>query len=134
MAEKNNATIAHLHKRTVPQAGLMLLLCIVPSLLSVFMLFLVAEAFAQAYPNKPIRIVTSLPGGGNDFATRLIAQGLAGPLGQQIIIENRPSGIIVVDTVAKAPPDGYTLLIYSDGLWLLPLLQKVPYDAVMDLD
>ena len=95
-------------------------------------LMLAAAAWGQNYPNRPIRFVTTLPGGGNDFVTRLLAQALAVPMGQQIIVENRPSGVIVVDTVAKAPPDGYTFLLYSDGLWLLPLMQKVPYDPVAD--
>ncbi len=87
----------------------------------------------QTYPSRPVRIVTSQPGGGNDLATRLVAQELAGPLGQQVIVENRPSGVVIVEAVAKAAPDGYTLLLYSDGLWLLPLMQKVPYDPVKDL-
>ena len=95
-------------------------------------LMLAAAAWGQNYPNRPIRFVTTLPGGGNDFVTRLLAQALAVPMGQQIIVENRPSGVIVVDTVAKAPPDGYTFLLYSDGLWLLALMQKVPYDPVAD--
>jgi len=47
-------------------------------------------------------------------------------------VENRPSGVILVDTVAKAPPDGYALLLFTNGLWLLPLMQKVPYDPVKD--
>ena len=88
---------------------------------------------AQGYPAKPMRIVTAPPGGGNDLAARMIAIGLAGAFGQQVTVDNRPSGVIVVDAVTKAPPDGYTLLLYSDGLWLLPLLQKVPYDPVRDL-
>lgn len=87
----------------------------------------------QNYPSKPIRIVTSPPGGGNDFATRLLAQGLQGPLGQPVIVENRAGGVIIVETVTRAAPDGYTLLLYTNGLWVLPLFQKVPYDAVKDL-
>ena len=102
-------------------------------LLSIFVLFLAGGVVsAQSYPVKPVRMVTTLPGGGNDFAARLIAPALSAALGQTVFVENRPSGVVVVDTVAKAPPDGYTVLLYSDGLWLLPLMQKVPYDPVKD--
>ena len=58
---------------------------------------------APAYPTKPIRIVTSPAGGGNDFPARLIARGLAGPLGQQLLVDNRPT-VLIADLVAKAPP------------------------------
>jgi tripartite-type tricarboxylate transporter receptor subunit TctC len=86
----------------------------------------------QNYPNKPIRIVTAEPGSANDFAARLIAQGLTASLGQQVIVENR-SGDMPGAVVAKAVPDGYTLLVYGGGIWLLPLLRKsVPWDFVRD--
>ena len=87
---------------------------------------------SQPFPNKPIRIITSEQGGGTDFATRLIAQGLADPLGQPVIIENRPS-IINGEIVAKASPDGYTLVIGNSGLWIQPLMKNTPYDPVRDL-
>src|SRR3990170_1805340 len=86
----------------------------------------------QDYPNKPIRIVTSSVGGGTDFVARQIAQGISGPLGQQVIVDNRPSGVIPGETVAKAAPDGYTLLAAGGILWMGPLIQKTPYDAVRD--
>ena len=86
----------------------------------------------QDYPNKPIRIVTSPAGSGIDFQTRLIAQGISGPLGQPVIVDNRGSGVIPGETVAKAPPDGYTLLVSGAGFWIRPLLQKSPYDAVRE--
>jgi tripartite-type tricarboxylate transporter receptor subunit TctC len=86
----------------------------------------------QNYPNKPIRIVTSEAGGGNDIQARLIAQGLTGALGEQVIVENRPSGIIPGEIVSKAQPNGYTLLLYNNTLWTGPLIQKTPYDAVKD--
>ena len=91
-------------------------------------------ASGQEFPNKAIRIVSTGAGGGNDFVARIIAQALTGNLGQQVIVENRPgaNGIIAAQTVAKAAPDGYTLLNYSGGFWLLPFLQKVPYDPVKD--
>lgn len=86
----------------------------------------------QNYPNKPIRIVTSEAGGGNDIQARLIAQGLTGALGEQVIVENRPSGIIPGEIVSKAQPNGYTLLLYNNTLWTGPLIQKTPYNAVKD--
>ena len=76
----------------------------------------------QNYPGKPIRIYTGNAGGGNDAAARLIAQGISGPLGQPVIVENR-GGVISVPIVAQAPPDGYSLLFGGDLLWLGPLLQ-----------
>jgi tripartite-type tricarboxylate transporter receptor subunit TctC len=85
----------------------------------------------QNYPSKPIRIVTAAPGSGNDFAARLMAPGLTGSLGQQVIVDNR--GIIAIETVAKAPPDGYTLLFYGTVLWLAPFLRdNVSYDPILD--
>ena len=89
-------------------------------------------ACAQDYPNKPIRIVTSEAGGGNDVQARLIAQGLAVAFGEQVIVDNRPSGVIPGETVAKAPPNGYTLLLYNNVLWTGPLLQSAPYDTLRD--
>lgn len=69
-----------------------------------------------AYPAKPIRIVTSDAGGGNDFVARLIAQGLTASLGQQGVVDNRPAGVIPGEIVSKARPDGYTLLVYGNNL------------------
>ena len=89
----------------------------------------------QDYPSKPIRIVTAEPGGSSDFAARVIAQGLSRNFGHKVVVENRGggSGIIAAQTVAKAPPDGYTLLYYGPAIWLLPFLQdNVPYDPVRD--
>ena len=59
----------------------------------------------QDYPTRPIRLITSGAGGGNDFMARLIAQGISGPLGQNVIVENRPSSVNG-ELVAKALPDG----------------------------
>ena len=89
---------------------------------------------AQNYPHKPIRIVTSEVGGSLDFSARIVAQGLTGALGQSVIVENRggASGAIMAQMVARASPDGYTLLFYGSALWILPLLQATPYDAIKD--
>ena len=85
----------------------------------------------QSYPSKPIRIVTSEIGGLNDLAARVIGQGLSTILGQQVIVDNR--GITAIEIVAKAAPDGYTVLCFSNNFWLLPYLQDdVRYDPVRD--
>jgi tripartite-type tricarboxylate transporter receptor subunit TctC len=82
------------------------------------------------YPNKLVRIVTLAPGGGSDVVARLIAPALSEGLGQQVIVENR--GAIASEIVAKAPADGYTLLVEGSPLWILPLFRSVPWDAVKD--
>src|SRR4051812_21176066 len=88
-------------------------------------------AFAQEFPSKPVRMVTSAAGGGGDVITRLIAQAISVPLGQQVIVDNR-GGVIASETVAKAAPDGYTLLSQPNSFWLLPYMQNVSYDPVKD--
>lgn len=96
-------------------------------------LFSASTVSAQGFPSKPIRLVTAEAGGGNDFSARLVAQGLTASLGQQVVIENRPSGVIPINVVAKAPADGYTLLYYGSIVWILPLLQdNLTYDPVKD--
>ncbi|MBI4191071.1 MAG: tripartite tricarboxylate transporter substrate binding protein [Betaproteobacteria bacterium] len=89
----------------------------------------------QTYPNKPIRIVAGAPGGGGDLVARLLAPGLSNNLGQQVIVENRggAGGVIAAQTVVKASPDGYTMLLYGNGIWLLPFMNdNLPYDPVRD--
>src|SRR5688572_8679549 len=87
---------------------------------------------SQTYPTKPIRIVTAAIGGGSDFTTRLIAQAITGPLGQPIIVDNRPPGVIQGVILSQAPPDGYTLLVSGSSVFTFPLLQKAPYDPIKD--
>lgn len=89
-------------------------------------------ADAQDYPTRPIRIVTSSVGSGNDLAARIIAQGLSVRLGQPVIVDNRPSGVVLGTTVPNAAPDGYTLLVGGELLWVSAFLQKIPYDPVRD--
>ena len=89
-------------------------------------------AAGQDYPFKPIRILASEPGAQVDFVARRISQGLTTSLSQPIIVDNRP-GFIAVETAAKAPADGYTLVIYASSVWVSPLLQKVSFDPVRDL-
>jgi tripartite-type tricarboxylate transporter receptor subunit TctC len=92
---------------------------------------------AQTYPNKAIRIVVPYPpGGGADMTARPIAQKLSERWGQPVIIDNRggASGMIGADIVAKAPPDGYTLLVSASAEAALnvALFPKMPYDPVRD--
>lgn len=97
------------------------------------------SSHAQAYPAKPIRfIVPFAPGGNTDVAARLIANGLSHQMGQPIIVENRAGagGGIGTDFVAKAPPDGYTVLIGHIGaLTINPAIyEKLPYDTMKDFE
>jgi tripartite-type tricarboxylate transporter receptor subunit TctC len=87
--------------------------------------------WAQGYPSRPIRIVTSQVGGLNDLTARVIAPALTDALGRQVIVDNR--GVISIDIVAKAAPDGHTLLCFANNFWLLPFLQdKVSFDPLAD--
>jgi tripartite-type tricarboxylate transporter receptor subunit TctC len=89
-------------------------------------------ASAQNYPTKPVRIITSGVGGGNDAISRIIAAGISGPLGQPVIVENR-GGIIPGEMLAKAPPDGHTLMLQGASVWLAPFLYaKVSFDPIRD--
>jgi len=89
-------------------------------------------ACGQAYPSRPIRVVTGESGGNGDFQARLIAPGLASALGQSVIVENRSGPTIGGQTVANATPDGYSLLVQGSPFWIGPLLEKTPYDPVRD--
>jgi tripartite-type tricarboxylate transporter receptor subunit TctC len=94
-------------------------------------------ALAQAYPNKPIRLVVGFPpGGGIDFTARLIAQGLGEGLGQPVVVENKPgaAGVLAASEVARAVPDGYTLILANIGPFALApsMMAKPPYDPVKD--
>lgn len=89
-------------------------------------------ATGDVYPNKPIRIMATAPGGLTDVAARLIAPGLSANLGQQVVVDNR-NAIVAVETAAKAAPDGYTILMNGSAFWLMPLLrEKVSWDPVKD--
>ena len=89
--------------------------------------------FAQSYPNRPVRFVTAAVGGGIDFTARMIAHGLTPALGQQVIVENRGGANVAPQTVAKGTPDGYTILVHNNTVWISPLLDKVPYDHWTEL-
>ena len=88
---------------------------------------------AQEFPARPVRIVTSAIGSATDLVARLIAQGLTASFGQQVVVDNRPTGVIPAEIVVAAPADGYTLLFHGSSLWMMPLLQKVSFDALKNL-
>jgi tripartite-type tricarboxylate transporter receptor subunit TctC len=99
------------------------------------MLSLLAAPLARAedYPARSVRIVTSEIGAGGDFTARAISQGLSAALGQPFVVDNRGGGVIAGEFVARAPADGYTLLVYGNTLWLLPLMRShIPYDTLRD--
>jgi len=92
---------------------------------------------AQSYPNKAIRVTVGFAaGGGTDIVARLVAQKLSEGLGQPVVIENRPgtSGIIGAEHVARAQPDGYTLLMSPSGVFVInpAMYSKLPYSPVRD--
>ena len=90
---------------------------------------------ADNYPSRPIRvIVPSPPGGGNDIMARIGAQRLSEAWSRPVIVDNRPGagGAIAFETVAHADPDGYTLLLGSTNLTVLPDITKVAYDPIKD--
>jgi tripartite-type tricarboxylate transporter receptor subunit TctC len=95
-----------------------------------------AQASAQAYPSKPVRLVVAFPPGGtSDFVGRVIADRMSQFLGQPIVIENKPgaTGLIGTQAVQQAAPDGYTLLLAPSDFTLAPGLQpRPPYDPVKD--
>jgi len=116
----------------MPRALLRCLALLLPFLL------LAPAAQAQEFPNKPIRFVVAFaPGGGTDILARLIAAHLGKVIGQTVIVENRAgaSGIIAAEYVAKAAPDGYTLLVGgSSPMVFNPIVfESLPYDPLTDL-
>jgi tripartite-type tricarboxylate transporter receptor subunit TctC len=96
----------------------------------------VAHAQTPAYPTKSIRMVIALaPGGGVDTTGRFIGQRLSQIWGQPVVADNRPGagGAIAAEIVARAPPDGYTLMTTSSGVTVIPSIMKLPYDPMKDL-
>lgn len=93
--------------------------------------FMSTMASGQDFPSRPIRIVTSEVGGLNDFTARMISQGMAGSIGQPVIVDNR--GRVAIDITAQASPDGYTLVSYANNFWLFPFIEKnYRFDPVRD--
>jgi tripartite-type tricarboxylate transporter receptor subunit TctC len=100
-------------------------------------LLFACSAFAQAYPNRPVKVVVPWPPGqATDIAARVVAERLQSVLGQPFVVENRPGagGSIGTDVVVKSAPDGYTILAASSGpVSIMPNLQGTPYDPLKDL-
>jgi tripartite-type tricarboxylate transporter receptor subunit TctC len=96
-----------------------------------------ATAPAQDYPNRPIRLIVPFAAGGlNDVVARLVGPYLERALGQPVVIDNRPAagGMVGTDAVAKAPPDGYSLLMVASSFAIIPATRaQMPYDAERDL-
>src|SRR5215468_7416132 len=100
-------------------------------------LLLPANAVAQPYPTKPIRLVVGYSaGGGNDLIARIVAAKLQDKLGQPVVVDNKPGAqsIVAAEIVAKAPPDGHTLLIAPSGPMTInpAVYSKLPYDPLRD--
>jgi tripartite-type tricarboxylate transporter receptor subunit TctC len=97
---------------------------------------LAGPAFAQAYPTRTVKIIAPVqPGGGVDLTARTVAEQLTKSMGQSFIVENISGGggVIASQTVARAAPDGYTLMLgYVATHGTVPAVRKVPYDAVKD--
>jgi len=90
-----------------------------------------AGATAQdGYPSKVVRIVTAAPGSNNDWGARLLGDEISPSLGHRVIVENR--GGLAAEVVAKAPPDGYTVLFYGPAAWTLQLFRSTGFDPVQD--
>jgi tripartite-type tricarboxylate transporter receptor subunit TctC len=98
--------------------------------------FAVAQAAAQVYPTKPIRVIVAVPAGGTpDVLARTVTPGMAALLGQQLVLDNRggAGGRIAAEMVATAAPDGYTVFMTSPPcLTILPHISKVPYNTLTD--
>ncbi len=90
----------------------------------------------ETWPNRPIRIITTDPGGAADIAARLIAPSLSKSFGQPVYIDNRSGGgsITAIEAVVNSPPDGHTLLLYGSPVWLMQLMKsKLSWDPIRDL-
>ena len=105
------------------------------AVVAAFTALVAAQAWGQAYPNRPVRVVVAAATGGPDIVARIVAAELTTQLGQSFFVENQAgaNGIVGATTVAKAAPDGYTLLVYSAGFVINPYVQKsLPYDTEKD--
>ena len=95
-----------------------------------------ASAAAQSWPTRPVRIIAPFPpGGGTDTVARVLAQKFTEQIGGSFVVENRPgaAGVLGAELVARAPPDGHTLLISAPEMSINPSMRaKVPYDALKD--
>ena len=121
-------------KKNIPARPLVLLLAAL--ILASLALTLPTNAGAQAYPSKPIRLITPFaPGGGTDFVARLIAQKLTEKLGQQVMVDNKPGAgsNLGTELALKSPPDGYTLLVTPASYTVNPNIYKLNFDPINDI-
>lgn len=103
---------------------------------ALMMPFAPASAQTDAYPSRAVRLIVSFsPGGSVDTTARILSQALSERLKQPFVIENKPGadGNIAAEFVARAQPDGHTLLVTSNALSITPALKKLPFDPVSDL-
>ena len=129
--DKDYADHKSVYRRSLPGKAMRTLL-----LAGLGLVLVAGTALAQSWPSRPVRIVVpTAPGGGVDFTARVVGQRLSERLGQQFIVDNRAGagGVIAMDHVAKAAPDGYTLLLgFSGPLVMTPHAEKVAYDPQRD--
>jgi len=107
----------------------------VNKIVAVILMSFAVTAWGQSYPGRAVRIVVPAGTGGPDIVARVVAAQLSEQLGQPFIVENRPgaNGIIGADIVAKSPPDGHTLMVYSSGFVINAFVhKKLPYDTEKD--
>src|SRR2546423_2807725 len=103
------------------------------ALLICSLLLPLASAAQQPYPTRPVKVIVPFaPGGGSDIVARALTTKLSGELGQPFVIENRggAGGLVGVETAAKAPADGYTILIMSDSFPVLAATHKPAFDPI----
>ena len=116
----------------------MFLRILVASSLSAVLALPASKALAQQWPSRSIRFVVPLPPGGSpDYLSRLLAEHLQPVLGQPLVVENKPgaAGNIARDFVAKAPPDGYTILMSESAhVMSAAVVAKLPYDPIKDFE
>ena len=100
------------------------------------LLIIAASATAQEFPSKPLRVLVGFAAGsGTDVAARMAAQRLSDALGQPVVVENRPGagGVIAIETIAKAPADGYTMLMSAASITIQPVMRsRLSFDVQRD--
>ena len=104
-------------------------------IVAVVLMTFAVSALGQSYPVRAVRIIVPAGTGGPDIVARVVAAQLSEQLGQPFVVENRPgaNGIIGADIVAKSPPDGHTLMVYSSGFVINAFVhKKLPYDTEKD--
>jgi tripartite-type tricarboxylate transporter receptor subunit TctC len=117
-----------MHRRLIAQAALTGALAVAWAVPSI--------AFAQTYPVRPVRVIVGFAAGGaTDIAARALAQKLSESLGQQVIVDNRPGGasMVAAETVARAAPDGHTMLFANATIAMPSLFAKLGFDVQKDL-